>query len=457
LRILYWHGYLLSGSGSNVVTANVTRTWRRAGHDVLLLCQERKPELLDFVDRAGDFAPDNQSFDLEATNVRGAAGTCRLARPQIGEILPVYVYDEYEGFTAKRFVDLDERELSDYVSRNVTALKAAIREHRPDAIFVNHEVMGPYIARLATENAGTYVVMLHGSALEYVVRVDERYGPYAEQGLGSARAVVGGSNYMIERASSVVSGWRDRAVVVNPGTDVDLFAPTDHPVDSPTVGFIGKLIAAKGPHNLLTAIGLTRTSDLRAVFVGYGGFEEEMRALTHAFQTGDLEAARAIAEHGEGQPLEHVLRSIDVLTSDPALRDGFLHRIGSVPIEFTGRLEHGPLSETLPSWDVLVVPSVVPEAFGMVAAEAAASGVLPIEPAHSGIAEAGAAVEHAIGRPGFLTYDPRDPVAGIADAIDRVLAVPRPQRVQMGRVASELAHATWSWDGVGEKLLAAAR
>ena len=65
MRILYWHGYLLSGSGSNVVTANVARTWRRAGHDVLLLCQERKPELLDFVDRSGDFARDNDLKVIE--------------------------------------------------------------------------------------------------------------------------------------------------------------------------------------------------------------------------------------------------------------------------------------------------------------------------------------------------------------------------------------------------------
>ena len=35
----------------------------------------------------------------------------------------------------------------------------------------------------------------------------------------------------------------------------------------------------------------------------------------------------------------------------------------------------------------MVVPSTFPEAFGMVAAEAAASGVLPISAAHSGLAE----------------------------------------------------------------------
>ena len=89
----------------------------------------------------------------------------------------------------------------------------------------------------------------------------------------------------------------------------------------------------------------------------------------------------------------------------------------------------------------------------MVAAEAAASGVMPVVPAHSGIAEAGAAVEQAIGRPGFLTYDPASPVEGIAEALDRVLTVPRAERRDMGWIAADLAHATWSWERVGERLL----
>jgi glycosyltransferase involved in cell wall biosynthesis len=437
-----------------VVTANLARTWRRAGHDVLLLCQERKPELLDFVDSVGDFAEDNLSFSSEPTGVAPASGRARLARPNIGEVLPVYVYDEYQGFRAKRFVDLDQAELRRYVETNVDALRTAIAAHRPDALFINHEVMGPYIAKVAS--AQRYVVMLHGSALEWAVREDARYVPYAEEGLGAAHAVVGGSNYMVQRAASVVSGWQDRAVVVNPGTDVDLFNPTERKVDAPVVGFVGKLITPKGPQNLLAAIGLTSTPDLRAVFVGYGGYEEEMREIARTLQSGDLARTRELAERGDGGRLDHLVELLDQLDANPAARDAYMRRVSGVPIEFTGRLEHGPLSTTLPSWDVMVVPSVINEAFGMVAAEAAACGVLPIVPSHSGIAEAGASVEDAIGRPGFLTYDPRRPIEGIAEAIDRVLAVPPLERREMGRIASDLAHATWSWERVGERLLAAA-
>jgi glycosyltransferase involved in cell wall biosynthesis len=124
-----------------------------------------------------------------------------------------------------------------------------------------------------------------------------------------------------------------------------------------------------------------------------------------------------------------------------------------VEIEFLGHLEHDPLADVLPRFDVLVVPSIVPEAFGMVAAEAAACGVLPVVPDHSGIAEAGAAIEEAIDRPGLLTYDATRPVEGIADRVEAVLGLDDVERRRLGGAASRLARERWSWDRVAVKLL----
>jgi glycosyltransferase involved in cell wall biosynthesis len=45
---------------------------------------------------------------------------------------------------------------------------------------------------------------------------------------------------------------------------------------------------------------------------------------------------------------------------------------------FTGIMDHKKLSFLLPHADILIAPSVFPEAFGMVAIEALASGVYPI-------------------------------------------------------------------------------
>ena len=62
---------------------------------------------------------------------------------------------------------------------------------------------------------------------------------------------------------------------------------------------------------------------------------------------------------------------------------------------FTGPLEHRHLVHLLPLADVAVVPSIFPEAFGMVAAEAAAAGCLPLVARHSGLQEIAEGLEAA--------------------------------------------------------------
>jgi len=47
VRIIIWHGYLLGGTGSNVYTRALARSWSHAGHDVVVLCQEPEPGAFD--------------------------------------------------------------------------------------------------------------------------------------------------------------------------------------------------------------------------------------------------------------------------------------------------------------------------------------------------------------------------------------------------------------------------
>jgi glycosyltransferase involved in cell wall biosynthesis len=453
VRILLWHGYLLSGSGSNLYTVNISRIWRSEGHDVLLMCQERHAGEFAFVDAAGGFNADNTRFELMQTSHEQATGRLRVLRPNIGEVLPVYVYDEYEGFTAKRFVDLTDEELERYTSANIRAMVTAIEEHEPDAIITGHEVMGPYIAREACRRTGTeYLAKLHGSALEYAVKEQpERYAEFASAGLGSARVVAGGSNYMVAEASSVVPGWESRAQVVNPGCDVELFRPADRDASAPpSVGYVGKFIASKGVHNLLGSLGLTTTENLNVTIVGYGGFERGLHEIGSALRTNDPEVLETLAVRGDGtQELGHLLEFID----GGRATGPYFARAARVNVQWPGRLEHAALSQVLPYFDVLVVPSILAEAFGMVAAEAAACGVFPIVPDHSGIGEVGRMVEEAIGAPGLLTYDPDEPLEGIARCIDSVFAIPHAERAAMETKAVELARSRWSWGVVADRLL----
>src|SRR3990170_221296 len=124
MRVCLWHGWLLEGSGSNIYAARVTEAWRREGHDVVLVCQEPHPERFAFIDAWGTVG--GEVSELEPTGAPAAAGRAVLLRPQIGSLLPVFVWDEYEGFEVKTFVDLTDEELEEYLARNVTALRAAI-------------------------------------------------------------------------------------------------------------------------------------------------------------------------------------------------------------------------------------------------------------------------------------------------------------------------------------------
>ena len=191
MRVLIWHGWLLDGAGSNVYAARVTEVLRRKGHDVLLLCQEPHPERYPFLDGWGTVGEGGVQ-EIRPVGASRTGGRAVLLRPEIGSLLPVFVYDEYEGFEVKRFVDLSDSELQTYLERNVSALRAAAAWHGPDVLIAGHAVPGPVVARRACGD-GAYVAKIHGSDLEYAVRLQDRYRRLAAEGLSGARAVVGAS------------------------------------------------------------------------------------------------------------------------------------------------------------------------------------------------------------------------------------------------------------------------
>ena len=445
MRILLWHGYLLSGSGSNIYTREIARRWRAEGHHVVCMCQERHPEGFEWIDHVSQVGPRRRFRPAP-----GGSGVCELVRPDIGDVLPVYVYDEYEGTTAKRFVDTSADELDTYNRANVEMMSHVVEVFEPEAIVTGHEVMGPYIARHAC-GGRRFVAKLHGSALEYAVKEDpDRFMPYAMEGLGAAAAVAGGSAYMLEEASRFIPGWRDRGHVVNPGVDVDLFRPIDRPVNAmPVVASVGKLIANKGVHDLLVAVGLLE-QPVELVIVGFGDMEGRLRTLADALGRADATAAAACLDPSD--PRERAAH--DALTGPAGM--AIAQAAARSKIRFTGRLEHEPLSRLLPAIDVIVVPSILAEAFGMVAAEAAVCGVVPVVPDHSGIGEVGRTLEAEVGRPGLCTYPVDDRVRGIAERVTELTAIPPDELRELGLRMAAFARQRWSWTRCAGDLLSLA-
>src|SRR5439155_20086229 len=117
-------------------------------------------------------------------------------------------------------------------------------------------------------------------------------------------------------------------------------------------------------------------------------------------------------------------------------------------IHFTGRLEHSDLPDLLSACEAQVVPSTWPEAFGMVAAEAASCGALPVSAAHSGLAEVSRILAAALAedlRP-LLSFElADDAVEQIADRLIRWLELDPERRAAVSEALSDLARERFSW------------
>jgi glycosyltransferase involved in cell wall biosynthesis len=248
------------------------------------------------------------------------------------------------------------------------------------------------------------------------------------------------------------------------------------------VAFVGKLIVSKGVDLLVGAwpLVLERVPSARLVVVGFGAYREGLERLRDALIDGELETARAIARAGralegesdgeaeralEGEsegarPLRHLLEFLDGLAG--AERERYVHAARRLDEQLllTGRLDHGELADLLPACEAVVVPSTFPEAFGMVAAEAAACGALPISAAHSGLAEVSTALARAVPEPArdWLSFAVDDhAVTALADAVTGWLGADGElrERTRAGLVAT--VRERWSWEGVARGVIAAAQ
>jgi glycosyltransferase involved in cell wall biosynthesis len=407
VKILLWHGYLLAGTGSNVYTQALAREWSRAGHDVTVLCQEPHPE----------------RFELAGANV---------VRPDIGGILPVFVLDRYEGLEARLVQDLTREERDAYVEANARALRELLPA---DLVFANHVLIGGPVAQAS---GARYAVKAHGSELEYSMRGNDELAAWGREALRDAAAVFVGSAH-IRKVLEEVVGHVQRVHEVPPGVDVDEFRPEDRDTaltalldearrdppnpgnanerqpdegnaerlerwfasDEPTVVYFGKLLHNKGVHVLLDAL---RQVDVRALIVGFGDYREE------------------------------------------------LERIAPPRTLFTGPLEHRHLVHLLPLCDVAVVPSIFPEAFGMVAAEAAAAGCPPLVADHSGLAEVAREVarQYPSGLGHLASFTTGD-VESLAQRLEHLLALD--ERRELGLAARRAVVENWSWARVAVRLL----
>jgi len=242
------------------------------------------------------------------------------------------------------------------------------------------------------------------------------------------------------------------------------------PAEEPLVAFVGKLIVSKGVDLLLAAWPLVLAEQPRArlAVVGFGAFRAGLERLLAALAAGDLDAVAALAAEGlaaeggpEGRPLRHLAAFLDRLAADDERRVRYVAAARRLPerVVLTGRLDHDELPGLLPACAAQVVPSTFPEAFGMVAAEAAACGALPLCADHSGLAEVAGALAEAVPSQAreLLAFPVGDgAVEAIAERLLGWLAAPPELRERTRTALVATARERWSWEGVARGVIAAA-
>jgi glycosyltransferase involved in cell wall biosynthesis len=434
MKVLVFHGYMLRGTGSNIYNANLARALARLGHEVHLLCQDREVQ-------------------IEGVQIHN---------PDIGGLLPVYVRDPYEGFEVKTFPELSEAELDRYLDANVAAVRqVAEAAGGIDAALANHLVMGPAV--LARAGVAPLAAKIHGSALEYTVKPHPRFLPYAREGMEAADGVLVGSAHTAESLWDTLDlpGLREKTRLGPPGVDVEEFRPAGE--REPLVAFVGKFLVSKGVDLLLASWPLVHSAhpNARLEAAGFGAYEEGLRRLQAALERGDLDDAREVArlgwalEGGEEKPLP----ILSAFLADPPPGYAEMARTAAGSVEFIGRLEHSEVASFLPRAEAMVMPSTFPEAFGMVAVEAAACGTLPVSAGHSGMLEVSRQLRPALPeRAESLTSFPVEPgaVEAIAARLDAWLDLPEADREAARAALVETVTRLWSWEGVARGVLAAA-
>ena len=358
-------------------------------------------------------------------------------RPDVGGLLPTFVIDRYEGYDVRRVQDCTRPELDAWVEANAAAIRPLLPA---DVVFTNHVLLG---GPVGVATGAPFAVKAHGSELEYSMRGNAELSAWGAEALAAARATFVGSEH-IRTVLREVCGHTERVLEVPPGVDIDEWAREARDValaallaearrdapnpgnaeerlsdegnaarlerfltpDGPVVVYFGKLIEQKGVQVLIEALA---GIDARLVVVGFGPERAAFEALA--------------ADRG-----------VDAL--------------------FTGPLEHRHLRHLLALADACVVPSIFPEAFGMVAAEAAAAGCPPLVARHSGLAEIAAGLEEAYpSELGHLTAFDSGDVRDLGGKLAELLALAPGPREAIRAAARAAVVERWSWASVSRRLL----
>ncbi len=238
------------------------------------------------------------------------------------------------------------------------------------------------------------------------------------------------------------------------------------------VVYFGKYLWGKGVQLLVAAapLILERRPRARFVLVGFGSSREILEAMVHCLDEDRRRPFRNLIAYAEkldpdgggstGPALQDLLHRLDSDDFSERYFGAARHRLAA-RTTFTGIMNHSQLQLLVPCADVVVAPSINSEAFGLVAVEALASGIIPLLNRHSGFRDT---IDFYAQE--FADIDPHDQIAPLhhnenylftlANNVDALLRIydgmSEDQRSATRERAHQLAARHFSWNEVAREL-----
>jgi hypothetical protein len=136
VKIGLYHGFNLTGSGSNEFTRYLAKTFMDQGHSVHIICREYHPDKIEYVGQLWQWKRDGSC--VESVVNRQYEDTCALHQIPYGDFYPVYISGKKSSETFKEFVDLTNEELEIFKVLNHTLLMEIFSRIEIDILHTNY-------------------------------------------------------------------------------------------------------------------------------------------------------------------------------------------------------------------------------------------------------------------------------------------------------------------------------
>eukprot|EP00163_Fabomonas_tropica_P025808 TRINITY_DN4540_c0_g2_i8.p1 TRINITY_DN4540_c0_g2~~TRINITY_DN4540_c0_g2_i8.p1 ORF type:complete len:297 (+),score=40.26 TRINITY_DN4540_c0_g2_i8:64-954(+) len=234
MKIGLFHGYELTGSGSNEFTRYLSRALTRLGHEVHVYCREPNADKVSHITDAYTYDTEgniSEKFtNRQVPDLPQGSGTCTVHELPHIDIRPVYLCDKQRVGNVKAFTDLTDAELKRYEDTAVRCVQAGLERFPVEVFHANHMVYQPMIARRACQATNTkWIIYPHGSSIEYTLRADDRFLQLARETVELCDGLIIGNHEVRDRVITLYPDLKNTILnkcrIVGVGVDTTLFAP----------------------------------------------------------------------------------------------------------------------------------------------------------------------------------------------------------------------------------------